>query len=418
MKKLLSNRKFLIVAISMLLIAIVTTVLILNKKDGSGVTYKTAQVAKETLIVSVSGTGNVVVDKSENVNPSISGQVYDLSVNYGDQVKKGQTLFKIKNDELDISVNQAYASYLQAKQTVNSNEYKVTQAKNNQTTIEENENSTDEQKADAAQNVVEAEAALELSKIQSTNAYSSYKLKKVDADLRTVTAPIDGTITTLSIKNGDQLGSSGNSSSSNSSSSSSTTSSVPIVIADLNTLKAEVSINEVDATLVKADQKASLTFDAIDDFTLTGKVERMNTIGTENSGVVTYPATITFDSLDERVKPQMSLTAAITLEVKQDVLTIANAAVKTATDGSSYVLVMENDSPVQKTVEIGSSNDTSTEITNGLNEGDTVVTQTLTNSDSNAESKSSSSSNNLNLRGLTGGGTIPGGGIQGGPPSN
>ncbi len=412
MKKLFSNRKVLAIAICVLMIGGLATFIYAKKKNSSEVTYKTARVAKETLVVSVSGSGNVVVDKSENVNPSISGKIYDLAVSYGDQVKKGQTLFKIENDELDISVSQAYASYLQAKQTVSSNEYKVTQAKTNQTTIEADEKSTDAQKADAAQAITEAESNLELSKIQATNSYSNYKLQKENADLRTVTAPIDGTITTLSIKNGDQLGSSGSSSSSSSSGSSS--SSTPIVIADLSTLKAEVSINEVDATSVKADQKVSLTFDAIDDLTLTGKVERMSTIGTESSGVVTYPATITFDSLDERVKPQMSLTASITLEAKQDVLTVANAAIKSATDGTSYVLVMENGSPVQKTVEVGAANDTNTEIKSGLDEGSIVVTQTITAS-SGETTTTSTKSSGMNLRSLTGdGGGMP----AGGPPSN
>ncbi len=389
-------------------------------RNKSSISYKTSQVTKGTLTVSVSGSGNVVVDKSENVNPSISGQVYDLAVKYGDHVEKGQTLFKIKNDQLDITLSQAYASYLQAKQTVSSNEYKLTQAQNNKNSVDNDAKSTDTDKADAAQKITEAESTIELSNINADNAYKNYELQKKNAALRTVTAPISGTITTLNIKNGDQLGSSGSSGqSSSSSSSSSGSSSTPIVIADLGTLKASVSINEVDAASVKADQKATMTFDAIDDLTLTGKVERISTIGTESSGVVTYPATITFDSLDDRVKPQMSLTANITTEVKQDVLTVPSSAVKSSSD-TSYVLVMENGSPVQKTVEVGISNDTSTEIKSGLSEGETIVTQTITASSESSSSSSSSSgksSNSLNLRGLTdsGGGGFPGN--ASGPPT-
>jgi hypothetical protein len=79
---------------------------------------------------------------------------------------------------------------------------------------------------------------------------------------------------------------------------------------------------------------------------------------------------------------------------------------------------MENGSPVQKTVEIGESNDTSTEIKSGINEGDTVVTQTITSSSSDSTSSSSSKSSSMNLRSLTGdSGGMPSG-TQGGPPSN
>jgi len=410
------RKRWIYVSLIILLAAGLSVFFILRSKNSSGTTYKTANITKGTLTVSVSGSGNVIVDKSETVSPSISGQVYDLSVQYGDKVEKGQTLFKIKNDQLDVTVSQAYASYLQAKESVSTGEYNVSKAQSDQTTVNDDSKSTDSDKAAAAEKVRSAESSLELAKINQDNAYSNYKLQKKNADLRTVTAPIDGTITTLGIKNGDQLGSSSGSSSgstsSSSSSSSASSSSSSIVIADLGSMKASVSINEVDATQVKADQKANMTFDAISGLTLTGKVERISTIGTETSGVVTYPATIIFDSIDEKVKPQMSLTATITTDVKQDVLMAPNAAVKTSGD-TRYVQIMENGSPKQQDVEVGVSNDTYTEIKSGVKESDTVVTQTVSSSSSaKGATTATGNSSGLNLRSLSGGS-----GFSGGPPA-
>jgi multidrug efflux pump subunit AcrA (membrane-fusion protein) len=399
-------------------------------KDKSATTYKTAQVAKGTLTVSVTGTGNVAVSNSSSVSPSISGEVNSLAVKVGDQVKKGQTLFKIKNDTLDISVNKANVAYLQAKQSVESAKSQLLEAQNSRSDLDNddpNDNiapATDEEKAAADQKVTAAELSVDAAKVNVDSAYAEYQQAKETAAERTVKAPIDGTITTVSVTNGDQLGSSGGSSNSssgaNSSSSSSSTSSTAssassssaaIVIDDLSSLKASVSINEVDATSVQAGQKVSMTFDAIDGLTLTGKVEQISTVGTNSSGVVTYPATISFDSIDSKVKPEMSLTAVITTDVRQDVLMVANSAVKTSADSSHYVQKMVDGKPANQVVETGKSNDSDTEITSGLKEGDTVVTQTITaksasSATSNSSNSSGSRSNSFGVPGIGGG---PGG---------
>ena len=392
-------------------------------KSKSATTYKTAQVAKGTLTVSVSGTGNVAVSNSSSVSPSISGEVSSLAVKVGDQVKAGQTLFKIINNDLDISVSKAYVTYLQAKQSLESAKTQLLEAQNARSDLDSDDVSdniapaTDAQKAASDQKVTAVQLSVQAAEVNVDSTHAQYGQAKETAAERTVKAPIDGTVTTVSVTNGDQLGSSGgssNSSGTSSSSSSSSTSSstssgssssAAIVIDDLSSLKASVSVNEVDATSVQTGQKVSMTFDAIDGLTLTGKVEQISTVGTNSSGVVTYPATISFDSIDSKVKPEMSLTAVITTDVKQDVLMIANSAVKTQTDGSHYVQIMENGKPKTQTVEIGRSNDSDTEITSGLKEGDTVVTQTVTSNSSTSANSSSNSSSNGSRGGFGG---VPG----------
>jgi len=395
---------------------------IIKNKSNNAISYQTAEVSKGTLTVTVEGTGNVIVEKQSAVNPGITGKVYDLAVKAGDKVEEGQFLFHIENNQLDTNVDDAYTSYLQAKQNYESAVSQLLQAQKNQTDVNNKSGATDEEKNIANQQVNAAQIAVDAADNKIDSAWNNYELQKETAAKRTVTAPINGTIISLNVTNGDQLGStssgssggsnssssgsssssSSNSSSSNSSSSSSN-SSAAMVIDDLSSMKASISINEVDATKVKAGQKVSLTFDAIDGLTLTGKVDEISAVGTDTQGVVTYPATISFDSLDERVRPQMSVSATITTDVKQDVLMVSNSAVKTSGD-THYVLVMQNGTPVQTTIEIGSSNDTSTEITKGLNEGDTIVTQTITKSSSNSSSSSNTGSGMQGMGALTGGG--------------
>lgn len=400
-----------------------------SKQDTT--TYKTTQVTKGTLTATVTGTGNVVVMDEASISPSISGKITDLSVKVGNQVKKNDVLFKIINDSLDTNVNKAYASYLQAQQSlvdaqnslINAQD-QLNNAETSKTTTDNDSKSTDLQKTQAAQAVTQAqqkvtaaENAIPVAEINVQTALSNYTEAKKSAVERTVKASMDGTIVTVNIKNGDQIGSSSgsNTASSSGSTSSSTSSgnsnsSTAIIIDDLGSMKAQVSLNEVDAAVVKAGQTASMTFDAISGLTLTGKVESVSAVGTESSGVVSYPAVITFDSLDDRLKPEMSLTAIITTEVKQDVLIVPNSAIK-ASGETNYVLVMKNGVPEKVTVKVGIANDTNTEITSGLNEGDIIVTQTIAANSTNSSSGTSNSrSSGTGFNSLTGGGGPPAGG--------
>lgn len=153
-----------------------------------------------------------------------------------------------------------------------------------------------------------------------------------------------------------------------------------------------VSLNEVDATKIKVGDKATLTFDAIDSLTLTGKVAQIDALGTVSQGVVTYSVKISFDTSDSRIKPGMSATAAIITDVKSDVLTIPSSALKTKGEnsfvqvfdqkftipqGDAEATISSQNSPHNQNVQTGLSNDTETEITGGLSDGDQVVVRTV-----------------------------------------
>lgn len=194
------------------------------------------------------------------------------------------------------------------------------------------------------------------------------------------------------------------------------------VIATLVTAKkvANITLNEVDAAKVSVGQKATLTFDAIPNFTITGEVAEVDTLGAISQGVVTYAVQITYDTGDDRVKPGMSVTANIIIDAKQDVLLVPNATVKLqgsaryvqipsetvpaqgATSRSGVVLAV---SPANQMVEVGASNDQFTEITSGLKEGDLVVVSTI---NPTAASTTTSSGSALRIPGLGGGGGFRG----------
>jgi HlyD family secretion protein len=154
---------------------------------------------------------------------------------------------------------------------------------------------------------------------------------------------------------------------------------------------ADISLNEVDVSKISVGNKATLTFDAIEGLTISGEVTEIDQVGTVTQGVVTYNVKIVFDTDDIRIKPGMSVSAAIITEVKSNVLTVPNGAVKSS-GGTNYVLVFDPPlaagtsgtvgiasavAPIEKTVEVGTSNDTETEILSGISEGQQVVSRTI-----------------------------------------
>lgn len=350
--------------------------------------YKTAAVEKGTLVKAVTTTGNVVVDQSASVDPSITGTVRNLAVAVGDRVKKGQLLFTIENDDLGVSVAKATASLQQSANSVKSAKIAVDQARSDYNSIKD-QNVAVLKKDIAKERVEVAKNAVDAAEKSYSATRADYNNQLSNAGERWVTAPIAGTVNEVNVKNGDDLASR----------SSSSTHSAPIVIGDLGTLKVEVEVNEVDVPSVSIGQKATITFDAISDLTLTGKVEKMDSLGTVTQGVVTYNVTVGLDTIDPRVKPGMSATAAIVTEVKQDVLTVSNSAVKTQ-NGNTYVEVLVNGTPSQKNVTAGIANDNETEIVSGLSVGEEVVTQTIT---ASSTAKTTSGSNAVRIPGLGGG---------------
>ena len=410
-------------------------------KKSSNATYTTAAVTRGTLTVAVAGNGSVVSQNSASVNPPISGTVRQLTVKVGDKVRKGEVLFVLDNPGLDANVTQSKSSYqsakasalkaqqaetqadvslrtgvLQAKQALEQAEAAVAGAKsslakaksaspydaNAVKQAEENLDSADLGKKIAVTNYKHActiQREGHAAAAESVNAavtgqnasYMDYQQSITTASERTVTSPIDGFITTLSINNGDQLGNStsssgssrsssgGTSASSSGSSSSSSSNSAPIVISDLSSLQAQVQIAETDRPKVKVGQKVELTFDAVPSLTLTGKVETIDAVGTSSSGVVTYNVTITFDIQDKRLNPGMTASASIVTQVDPDVLLVPNAAVKTDTSGASYVQVLETPTgtPRDVSVTVGPAGDTNTEIKSGLTGNEQVVIATV-----------------------------------------
>jgi RND family efflux transporter MFP subunit len=183
-----------------------------------------------------------------------------------------------------------------------------------------------------------------------------------------------------------------------------------------------ITVNEVDAAKLKVGQKATITFDALPAVSIAGTVSSVNAVGTVSSGVVSYAATVNFDTPNTEVKPGMSATTNI-ISGTETGLVVPQSAVK-ASSGQSYVMVFSpplagsNTSsgaisavaPARVTVTTGLSDTSNVVIEKGLPAGAQVVTQTIAATTATAASSAAQSTSVFSATRTGGSGSGLGGG--------
>jgi multidrug efflux pump subunit AcrA (membrane-fusion protein) len=218
-----------------------------------------------------------------------------------------------------------------------------------------------------AEDLASAKAQIDIANAQLASAELAYHNN-------IVTAPFGGRIAQVLLHVGDQAGPS---------------TAVATLITDQ--LLMQMPLNEVDAAKVQPGQLVTMAFDAISGFTTTGTVMQVETLGTVTQGVVDYQVKVTFPP-DARIKPDMSVQATVVTNVHSGVLSVPSeaitafgnqsfvqivpaSAVPTSTRPTSQRVVAGQVKTQRQAVQVGLANDTVTEITSGLQEGDWVVVQ-------------------------------------------
>jgi HlyD family secretion protein len=261
-------------------------------------------------------------------------------------------------------------------------------------------------------------------------AQISVEEAKNDLEKAKIIAPFDGTVSALNITVGDTVGSA-------SASSSASSSSAAIVLNTPNALVLNLSIGESDLPEVKAGQNGTAVFDALSGQVFPIVIDSVGTNPTTTQGVVTYqakarildstsvrsmfgnsgpaqssgspsasqtPSTTGSTAASAKPVPGMNATVTVIVAQVQNVLVVPSSAVQS--DGRDSVVTIQNDdgSTTRQIVEAGLTNGTSTEIVNGLEEGQTVIIPGATSSSSTS---SSQTGQNRFFGGFEGGG--PGG---------
>ncbi|MBU5480064.1 HlyD family efflux transporter periplasmic adaptor subunit [Blautia sp. MSJ-19] len=148
-----------------------------------------------------------------------------------------------------------------------------------------------------------------------------------------------------------------------------------------------VSVDELDINSVEKGQTAVVTFDAIEDKEFEGEVTKIGSTASVSGGVAKYTVEITIPR-DDEMKQGMNASATITIDERDQVLTLPMNALQEQGDRTFVYTEQEADGTLSGEVEIqtGLTDGNTVEITDGLEEGDTVYYMRSESSQTNSSS--------------------------------
>jgi len=288
------------------------------------VTTETA--IRKTIVQTVSATGKIQPEVEVKISPEVAGEIIELPVDDGMEVKKGDLLVKVKPDsykalleQQEAAISAAKATNLQQKATMMKSEHDFKRAEElfQQKLISEQEYNAAEAAQDVAKNTYES-SLHEIERAEAGSSQARDQLSKT-----TIYSPIDGTITILNSKLGERLVATGQFAGTE-----------VMRVADLGHMEARVDVNENDVVNVE------LKIDAYGDRRFKGTVYQIGNTGkTTGSGtqeeVTNFEVKIRIEDHDVVLKPALSCTADIQTNEVKDVVAVPMQAVTIRTGDSN-----------------------------------------------------------------------------------
>lgn len=287
--------------------------------DSSSWQYTTDAAATGDITVLVTATGTIEPTNQVDISSELSGIIREVKVDYNSQVKVGQVLAKLDTDKLKASVenakaklNAAIARVAEAKATVAETdaEYK------RKVTLEERKIISSQELHTALAAHDRALAALESTKADVTAAEADLKLQETNLNKACICSPIDGVVLSRDIDPGQVVAAS-------------LQAPVLFTIAqDLKKMEVQVDVDEADVGKVREGQTAVFTVDAYPNKKFNAVIQKLRFGSEIVQDVVTYKAVLSTDNSDLLLRPGMTATAEIKVQEEENVLTVANEALR------------------------------------------------------------------------------------------
>lgn len=338
------------------IVIVVLVVIAATKKKGSSTTKVSAEFPVErTIIESVSANGKIQPEKDIKISPYISGEVVELYVKEGDEVKKGDLLAKIDPQIYITNYEQIEASLQMQKANLANSKARLAQAqaqfvkaeedyKRNSTLFKQNVISQSDFDgatstfAVAKAEVMAAEENVKAAEFSVSSNEASLREAKENLNRTAIFAPSNGTVSRLSVEIGERV-----------TGASQFSSGTEIMrIANLSRMIVEVEVNENDIVRVNLNDTCIIEVDAYLGKTFKGLVTEMatsaNVTGVSADQVTNFEVKIlilegSYDDLlssgnaiSSPFRPGMSATVEIQTETAIGILTVPIQAVTTRAD--------------------------------------------------------------------------------------
>jgi HlyD family secretion protein len=359
--------------------------------------YQTATVTKGAITQVVTATGTLNPVTNVQVGSQVSGNIQKLFADFNSEVKAGQTVAQIDPMLFQAAVTQAEGDLASSQAALEL--AKVNAARIQRLFTEKNSSQQDLDSANATLHQAEANVKIKQGALDKA---------KADLDHCTITSPIDGVVISRSVDVGQTVAASLQ---------------APVIFQianDLTKMQIDSNVAEADVGAVEVGQDVDFTVDAFPTRTFHGKVVQVRNAPITVQNVETYDTVIGVDNKDLKLKPGMTANVSIIIAHKDNVLQLKNAALRyrpadatpepraasaqagprpasgsaAGKQGGSaggqrpgagarerrpertvYTLSFNQPKPVQ--IKTGISDGIVTEVTDGLKEGDKVVTAEL-----------------------------------------
>ena len=368
MKKLKISKVW--IAMTVVVIIAVAAWALSGGKEKEEINFKQERVSLQTLQNSVTATGTIEAVTSVTVGTQVSGIVNKLYVDYNSQVKKGHVIAELDKTNLLSELNTAKANMASAQSQLN---YQSANMKRYQTLYQKGLVSADDyENALLTYRQAKEEVATAKEQVQRAQTNLGYA---------TITSPIDGTVISKSVEEGQTVAASFN------------TPELFTIAKDLTNMQVVADVDEADIGAVKEGDRVTFTVDAYPDDTFEGTVKQVRLQATTTNNVVTYEVVISAQNADLKLKPGLTANVTIYTQERTGVLAVANKALRfTPTKetvgkdmkivdckGKNKVWTLDGKTLTAHPVSIGQTDGMHTEITKGLKDGQQIVTEIVVN---------------------------------------
>lgn len=354
--------------IAMILVVVIAVAawLLSGGKKEEQINFKQEKVATHTLQNSITATGTIEAVTSVTVGTQVSGIVNKLYVDYNSVVKKGQVIAELDKTNLISELNTAKANLASTESNLS---YQSANLKRYQTLYKKGLVSADEYE--------NALLAYRQAKEQVASSRENVQKAQTNLGYATITSPIDGTVISKSVEEGQTVAASFN------------TPELFTIAKDLKNMQVIANVDEADIGGVAVGNRVNFTVDAYPDDTFQGVVKQVRLEATTTNNVVTYEVVISAPNADLKLKPGLTANVTIFTKEQANVLSVANKALRfTPTKetvgkdmkivdckGKNKVWTLNGNTLTAHSVNIGQSDAMHTQIISGIKAGQSVITE-------------------------------------------
>lgn len=305
----------------------------------------------------LTASGYVVARRKAAVASKGTGRLIYLGVEEGDEVKKGQVIARLEDDDVTAALNRAKEDMRVAEADL----HDAKQSLERQRILKQKDFV-----AAADYDAAEARYKRVVAAIESARA--SVKEAEAAVGYTRIVAPFDGTVLSKNADVGEMVAPLAGAASSRA---------AVVTMADMSSLEVEADVSEANLTRVFARQPCEITLDAYPERHYAGYVEKI--VPTADRAKATVMVKIRFKSYDRRVLPEMGAKIIFLPEGSEgsaepavSLLTVPASAIATP-DGKAVVYQIQNGRAAEIPVILGRRAGTQVEIKQGLKAGDKVV---------------------------------------------